>query len=786
MSSLLSSYLIDPVVRQARRFSSPAPDRASPAPPLRSGSVSHVRNNATTSSLAHRSPLPAFLAELLRDNDVYETNDSSNATDDLSASASSRGRSVFVGLGGGGRSHVGALVESPRSQSPNSESLLDEQTTPVSSIGIENHLRSQDTQSSRYSGRTSMSTRTGGHRSQRNAGRATQGSLESTAETEGSNEEDGDVGKNPESLPADDGMRSLRQKIHKIWEMEGTAEEKARWMHMLMTKNYNTSHAHLIRSISPSSTVTHDPPGTPTTINSESFEELRASSGKSPSYSTITNETEQDYNLSPEDMMPTYCPQPERTEYDDDEDMEEEPVLGCEHYKRNVKIQCSDCNRWYTCRFCHDAMEDHALNRPKTRNMFCMLCRTPQSAAGQCRDCGEFAAWYYCEICKLWDNDSAKRIYHCPDCGICRKGEGLGKDFQHCKRCNVCISIRFADNHRCIEGATECDCPICGDYMFSSARSVVAMPCGHYMHSACHTKYMQTAYRCPICSRSAVNMELQWRKLDHAIDAQPMPAQFARSRVQLQCNDCSAKSVGRYHWLGNKCGVCDSYNTNELRVFEAGDELQPQAAAAVDETTTATMTSPGASDTTRIEAARRDDAVQQEMRDLSLAAPPSPLHAEAAPRSPPRALHADGVEQRVDSANTSPRRAVALRELRPSRSYFLNADDDDDDAAAAAAQGDSEGTWVAGGVFSPYEMLQRVSRSLSPIRYYLDGLGDDGVGEAGELEIDEEDDEEDEDEDEEDEDEDDEDSDISMGEENEAMDSEEEDDDEALDLPGHR
>ncbi|KAL9097213.1 MAG: hypothetical protein Q9165_000640, partial [Trypethelium subeluteriae] len=435
MSSLLTSYLIDPVVRQARRFSSPAPDRGSPAPPLRSGSVSHVRNNATTSSLAYRSPLPAFLAELLQDNDVHEINDSSsNANDELSTSASARGRPVFVGVGGGGgRSHVGALVESPRSQSPDQEILLDEQATSIASIGFEDNLRSQDTQRPRYSGRDSMSTRTGGHRSRRNTGRATQGSLESTAESEGSNEEDGDTGKNSESLPADDGMRSLRQKIHKIWEMEGTAEEKARWMHILMTKNYITSHAHLMRPVSPSNIVRRDAPVTPTTIDSESFEELRANAGKSPSLSTTSSEKEQDYNLSPEDMMPTYYPQSERTEYDDDEDMEEEPVLGCEHYKRNVKVQCSDCNRWYTCRFCHDAIEDHGLNRPKTRNMFCMLCRTPQPAAGQCRDCGEFAAWYYCEICKLWDNDSAKRIYHCPDCGICRKGEGLGKDFQHCK-----------------------------------------------------------------------------------------------------------------------------------------------------------------------------------------------------------------------------------------------------------------------------------------------------------------------------------------------------------------
>ena len=35
--------------------------------------------------------------------------------------------------------------------------------------------------------------------------------------------------------------------------------------------------------------------------------------------------------------------------------------------------------------------------------------------------------------CKLWDDDPHKSIYHCNDCGICRIGKGLGKDFFHCK-----------------------------------------------------------------------------------------------------------------------------------------------------------------------------------------------------------------------------------------------------------------------------------------------------------------------------------------------------------------
>ncbi len=65
--------------------------------------------------------------------------------------------------------------------------------------------------------------------------------------------------------------------------------------------------------------------------------------------------------------------------------------------------------------------------------MLCMLCSTPQKASDVCVNCGEIAANYYCNICKLWENRKSKPIYHCNDCGICRRGLGLGKDFFHCK-----------------------------------------------------------------------------------------------------------------------------------------------------------------------------------------------------------------------------------------------------------------------------------------------------------------------------------------------------------------
>lgn len=102
--------------------------------------------------------------------------------------------------------------------------------------------------------------------------------------------------------------------------------------------------------------------------------------------------------------------------------------------------------------------------------------------------------------------------------------------------------------------------------MFSSSAAVVAMRCGHYIHRVCYDAYMQTSYKCPICSRSAVNMELQWRKMDLCLESQPMPDNYRDTNVWVTCNDCTMRSCVPFHWLGNKCRLCDSYNTNQIKI----------------------------------------------------------------------------------------------------------------------------------------------------------------------------------------------------------------------------
>lgn len=153
----------------------------------------------------------------------------------------------------------------------------------------------------------------------------------------------------------------------------------------------------------------------------------------------------------------------------------EQSVLGCEHYARGCKVQASCCHRWFCCRFCHDQESNHEMNRHASTNMLCMYCQTIQPTAQHCGQCKRQLGRYYCDQCNLWDNDPQKSIYHCQQCGICRLGRGLDDDYFHCDKCGVCMAINLRGNHRCIERNLDSDCPICGEYMFTSTSTVIFM-----------------------------------------------------------------------------------------------------------------------------------------------------------------------------------------------------------------------------------------------------------------------------------------------------------------------
>ncbi|KAK1373311.1 putative rubredoxin-type fold protein [Heracleum sosnowskyi] len=236
-------------------------------------------------------------------------------------------------------------------------------------------------------------------------------------------------------------------------------------------------------------------------------------------------------------------------------------TFGCRHYKRNCKLVSSCCNMLYTCRFCHDHVADHSMDRKGTTKMMCMKCLIIQPVGATCStpSCENLSmAKYYCAVCKLFDDE--REIYHCPYCDLCRLGKGLGIDYFHCMTCNACMSLSVS-NHTCREMRSEDKCPICHEFIFSSSSPIKALRCGHLMHSACFQAYTCSQYTCPICSKSLGDMEVYFGMLDSLLAEEEIPNEYAGQTQVIFCNDCEKTGDSPFHWLYHKCPHCGSFNT---------------------------------------------------------------------------------------------------------------------------------------------------------------------------------------------------------------------------------
>ncbi|XP_044493115.1 E3 ubiquitin-protein ligase MIEL1 [Mangifera indica] len=243
---------------------------------------------------------------------------------------------------------------------------------------------------------------------------------------------------------------------------------------------------------------------------------------------------------------------------------------GCEHYRRRCKIRAPCCDKIFPCRHCHNEdvnslsnpKDHHELVRQNVKQVVCSLCNTEQEVAQICANCGVKMGEYFCNICKFYDDDISKGQFHCDDCGICRVG---GRDeFFHCRKCGSCYSVSARNDHVCVENSMKNYCPVCYEYLFDSVKGSTVMKCGHTMHTDCFDEMAyQNQYRCPICSKTVLNMSDYWQFLDMEIEANKMPEEYQYD-VSILCNDCNTTSKAPFHILGHKCLHCDSYNTRRI------------------------------------------------------------------------------------------------------------------------------------------------------------------------------------------------------------------------------
>ncbi|KAJ6904170.1 E3 ubiquitin-protein ligase MIEL1 isoform X2 [Populus alba x Populus x berolinensis] len=221
---------------------------------------------------------------------------------------------------------------------------------------------------------------------------------------------------------------------------------------------------------------------------------------------------------------------------------------GCQHYRRRCQIRAPCCNEIFTCRHCHNEATNmlknfcdrHELNRYDVKQVICAVCDTEQPVAQVCTNCGVNMGEYFCEICKFFDDDTAKGQFHCDDCGICRVGGR--ENYFHCKKCGSCYATSLLDNHLCVENSMRHHCPICYEYLFDSLKETTVMKCGHTMHGECYDEMIKRdKYCCPICSKSIIDMSKTWKRIDEEIEATVMPEDYRhrKEKVSIKLHEVS-------------------------------------------------------------------------------------------------------------------------------------------------------------------------------------------------------------------------------------------------------
>ncbi|XP_053386251.1 RING finger and CHY zinc finger domain-containing protein 1-like [Mercenaria mercenaria] len=174
---------------------------------------------------------------------------------------------------------------------------------------------------------------------------------------------------------------------------------------------------------------------------------------------------------------------------------------GCKHYQRKCCFIAPCCKKMYVCRLCHDESESHEMIRTEVTEIVCMVCRKIQEVRRKCSSCNTIFGEYFCEKCRLYDDDVTKGQFHCDRCGLCRIG---GKaNYFHCETCSICLSLSLKNNHQCRKWTSRRDCPICHEDIHTSVKDGTLLSCGHIIHSYCLQKYQKlqgySQVTCPIC-----------------------------------------------------------------------------------------------------------------------------------------------------------------------------------------------------------------------------------------------------------------------------------------------
>ncbi|MCJ1415848.1 hypothetical protein MMC32_002182 [Xylographa parallela] len=347
MSHYLSTFLYEPIARQARRFSSP-----------------HITEPVDDLTFRHDSETNGRLR-------VYEEEDSSALDiDDNHEMATISGLPLVISP----TSEVGGLDEelrvlqnnelasSPfdRGSTTSSDQTVGASRSETTSLQIQHQEDSETVNNrARRTPARFRSTNTSISSSMNDTGLAHNGSTSSSRRStlQGAVVSGVQSYLNDGVLPEDDGMRVMRKKIIEIQSQDISIAEKSRLMHELMIQPYSSHHPSLLlphypRNRSPGSFRSQERPFTPS--SGLSISDTMHSSPPQTSVSSVGDQ-ENVCQVTLEDLAPTYWIPPfptvsintsdpitrvsvENLMVQDEQD-DQDRDLGCAHYKRNVKLQ---------------------------------------------------------------------------------------------------------------------------------------------------------------------------------------------------------------------------------------------------------------------------------------------------------------------------------------------------------------------------------------------------------------------------------------------------------------
>jgi hypothetical protein len=298
-------------------------------------------------------------------------------------------------------------------------------------------------------------------------------------------------------------------------------------------------------------------------------------------------------------------------------------IILCDHYPNkkcsNFYFEC--CNLNFNCHRCHNEyIETNNLHqhKPIIKSVECIECGAINTNTNNCVNCSIEFAKSHCIDCGIWTDID---IYHCIKCGLCRKG--TQESLFHCDNCNICFNktTQSEESHKCNKiSYVNSNCGFCFESVFTSQSNSIMMKCNHIVHKNCLDKaYENNDYKCPICRKSTCI--INWSHLDYLISIQPMPndilvgnivdcniinSRWSKfnskflveeiiidkelykgyiinsqtyekifqitvnyqsikpniAKIDIYCNDCESNTNTNFHYLGNKCTNCGSYNTS--------------------------------------------------------------------------------------------------------------------------------------------------------------------------------------------------------------------------------